>query len=243
MEISKMMHAWCTDQLDAPTSDQSENAFFKYIESNARDLGFEFCAYGIQMPIPISKPTTVMFNNYPDAWQQRYNECKYIEIDPIVRHAQRSNKPIVWNDEVFASAPEFRAEAQQHGLRYGWTQASRDPNGAIGMLTLARSSEDISEGELTSKEAQMAWLAQLTHMGMSSMLVPRILSETRAMMTAREKDILRWTAEGKTSYEIARILSISESTVNFHVTKILCKLQATNKTQAAIKAAMLGMLY
>ena len=32
----------------------------------------------------------------------------------------------------------------------------------------------------------------------------------------REKEILKWTAEGKTSAEIAIILSISENTVNFH---------------------------
>ncbi len=32
----------------------------------------------------------------------------------------------------------------------------------------------------------------------------------------REKEILKWTAEGKTSAEIAMILSISENTVNFH---------------------------
>lgn len=32
----------------------------------------------------------------------------------------------------------------------------------------------------------------------------------------REKKFWKWTAEGKTSAEIAMILSISENTVNFH---------------------------
>jgi len=108
-------------------------------------------------------------------------------------------------------------------------------------LTLARGNEPISELELTCNQAKMAWLAQLSHIGMCSLVVPRTLFESSAVMTPREKDILRWTAEGKTSYEIARILGISGSTVNFHIANVICKLQATNKTQAAIKAAMLGL--
>jgi len=53
---------------------------------------------------------------------------------------------------------------------------------------------------------------------------------------------LRWTAEGKTAYEISHILNVSERTVNFHVNNVVDKLGASNKTQAAVKAAILGML-
>jgi len=38
------------------------------------------------------------------------------------------------------------------------------------------------------------------------------------------------------------ILGISTRTVNFHITAILAKLDAVNKTQAVIRALMLGML-
>jgi len=58
----------------------------------------------------------------------------------------------------------------------------------------------------------------------------------------REKEVLRWTAEGKTAYEIGQILQVSERTVNFHINNVVNKLGASNKTQAAVKAATLGML-
>ncbi len=45
----------------------------------------------------------------------------------------------------------------------------------------------------------------------------------------REKEILKWTAEGKTSAEIAMILSISENTVNFHQKNMQKKINAPNK--------------
>ena len=70
-----------------------------------------------------------------------------------------------------------------------------------------------------------------------------MLPETQAQLTAREIEVLRWTAEGKTSNEIAQILSISERTANFHINNILVKLGALNKTQAAVKAAVLGLLF
>jgi DNA-binding CsgD family transcriptional regulator len=53
---------------------------------------------------------------------------------------------------------------------------------------------------------------------------------------------MRWTADGKTSYEIGLILIISASTVNFHINNVIEKLNAVNKIQAVMKAALLGLL-
>ncbi|CAI6174379.1 LuxR C-terminal-related transcriptional regulator [Escherichia coli] len=58
----------------------------------------------------------------------------------------------------------------------------------------------------------------------------------------REKEILKWTAEGKTSAEIAMILSISENTVNFHQKNMRKKINAPNKTQVACYAAATGLI-
>jgi DNA-binding NarL/FixJ family response regulator len=61
-------------------------------------------------------------------------------------------------------------------------------------------------------------------------------------LTERERDVLRWTAAGKTSSETGLILGISARTVNYHMTSILLKLNAVNKTQAVVKAVMLDLL-
>jgi len=54
--------------------------------------------------------------------------------------------------------------------------------------------------------------------------------------------LLRWTAEGKTSAEIAQILGVTERTVNFHLSNSMQKLNVNNKISAAIRAVMLGLL-
>jgi len=55
-------------------------------------------------------------------------------------------------------------------------------------------------------------------------------------LTARETEVLRLIAQGKTNYEIGVILSASTGTICKHVEHILCKLDVRNRTAAAIIA-------
>jgi DNA-binding CsgD family transcriptional regulator len=236
------MDAWREDRFNALLKIASEQELFDEVAEMAREMGFEYCAYGIQMPVPVSRPNVALFNNYADQWRDCYETRGYIKVDPTVQHALKSTLPVVWSDQLFAPAQEFWEEARGHGLRFGWAQASRDANGAVGLLTLARSADRLSSTELVANQAKMSWLAQYAHAGMARLLTPRLAPETQIAMTAREKEVLRWTAEGKTAYEISQILSVSERTVNFHINNVVAKLQTSNKTQAAVKAAALGLL-
>ncbi|HYD94469.1 MAG TPA: autoinducer binding domain-containing protein [Noviherbaspirillum sp.] len=236
------MEAWQEDRFDALLKIDSEQDAFDQLAGVARAMGFEYCAYGMRMPIPISRPRLVMFNNYSPQWQQCYQAREYLRVDPTVKHALKSTLPVVWSNHLFESARDMWEEARCHGLRYGWAQSSRDAGGVVGLLTLARGAEALSPAELAENQPKMSWLAQYAHAAMTRILVPRLTPETLAPITAREKEVLRWTAEGKTAYEIACILSIAERTVNFHINNAVAKLGATNKTQAAVKAAALGLL-
>lgn len=237
------MNTWREEGFDALLHAESEQDLFSKVADIAKEIGFEYCAYGIRMPVPISRPRVAMFNNYSRQWQECYDTRGYLHVDPTVQHALKSALPVVWSSRLFAQARTMWEEAHSHGLRIGWAQAARDPNGAIGLLTLARSSEALSTKELAASQAKMIWLAQYTHAGMSQLLTPKLAPETQIALTSREKEVLCWTAEGKTAYEIAQILDVSERTVNFHVNNAISKLETSNKTQAAVKATALGMLY
>lgn len=54
-------------------------------------------------------------------------------------------------------------------------------------------------------------------------------------LTARERDALAWVAEGKSDWEIAIILGLSETTVRFHVDNARKKLGAVNRAQAVAR--------
>jgi DNA-binding NarL/FixJ family response regulator len=60
-------------------------------------------------------------------------------------------------------------------------------------------------------------------------------------LSAREVEVLRLIAAGKTNREIADALFLSPGTVNVHVTHILTKTNSTNRTEAALFARDHGL--
>lgn len=55
-------------------------------------------------------------------------------------------------------------------------------------------------------------------------------------LTGREREVLDLLAEGASNRQIARALGVSLKTVQNHVSRILDKLQAADRTQAALRA-------
>jgi len=238
------MKTWQEDQFLALLTAKCEHELFKMIISLARDLDFDYCAYGVRIPLSVTQPKIVMFNNYSTAWQKRYQKENYLAVDPTVQHSIRSSKPIIWSDQLFAHAREFWEDARSFGLNVGCAQSSKNTSRCmVGMLSLARSAESISDVEIQDKKLKIAWLTQMAHMGMSQLLTEKMMPNTEGILSDREIEVLRWTADGKVSAEISDILNISDRTVNFHIGNAMLKLDAPNKTAAVIRAAILGLLY
>jgi DNA-binding NarL/FixJ family response regulator len=63
-----------------------------------------------------------------------------------------------------------------------------------------------------------------------------------AGLTAREVQVLRMVAEGRTNQDIAKALFRSVNTVANHVRNILAKIDCANRTEAAAFAARHGLL-
>ena len=236
------MKNWQEDLLRIIAVAPGEQKIFDEIIAATHALGFEYCGYGIRFPFPLSHPTVHTLFDYPCAWAERYHEAGYVAIDPTVQHGRRSRTPVVWSDELFASTPQLWTEAQSFGLRVGWAQSSLDANGVVGMLTLSRSKDALSASELEANEPRMRWLVNVAHLALTEALVPMLREAQDIKLTSRELEVLKWTADGKTSGEIAQILAISIDTVNYHVGNATAKLGATNKTAAVVRAVMLGWL-
>jgi DNA-binding NarL/FixJ family response regulator len=61
-------------------------------------------------------------------------------------------------------------------------------------------------------------------------------------LTAREMDVLKLIRDGHRNKQIADVLSIAETTVNFHIRNIVSKLQANDRTHAVTIAVRRGVL-
>ncbi|KAA1163367.1 LuxR family transcriptional regulator [Pseudoalteromonas fuliginea] len=70
----------------------------------------------------------------------------------------------------------------------------------------------------------------------------RVFSSNAVKITRREKECIQWASMGKTSWEISQILSISQRTVDFHLTNCIRKTNSTNRQHAIVKCILSGQL-
>jgi LuxR family quorum-sensing transcriptional regulator LasR len=61
-------------------------------------------------------------------------------------------------------------------------------------------------------------------------------------LTARETEILQWTAAGKSSWEIAQIIRCTEAGVNYHFCNIRRKFGVRSRWIAMVKALEQGLI-
>ena len=62
-------------------------------------------------------------------------------------------------------------------------------------------------------------------------------------LSVRERQVLELIARGKSNKEIAADLGITEATVKCHVSVILSRLNASDRTQAVVTALQRGLIH
>ena len=213
----------------------------KLLVSETQAMGFEYYSLLIRHPVPFTRPKYTLFTTYREEWAQHYQAENYFAIDPVLNPNNLHLGCLPWNEELFSATPDFWDAAQDFGLRNGATQTVMAPGRALGFLSVSNQrvqDASFSEDELALR---LEYLADLSMMALQRMNSPA-MSGLEMKFSKREREILQWTAEGKTSSEIAMILSISENTVNFHQKNMQKKFNAPNKTQVACYAVALGLI-
>jgi DNA-binding NarL/FixJ family response regulator len=135
------------------------------------------------------------------------------------------------------AVPQFRARAEVVVLTAYASDEQIDAAlraGARGYLLKGASVDEIDRAIRAAARGQ-TWLD------------PRIAARVVALSTAprlsaREREVLRLVAAGRSNKEIATELRIAERTVKFHVTSIFDKLGAENRAQAVAVASERGLV-
>ncbi|AZE96180.1 Transcriptional regulator, LuxA family [Pseudomonas orientalis] len=215
------------------------NDFIASASLFAHTLGFDFFAYAVCETTPFSRPKTHVYGNYPSQWLQHYKEQNYSIIDPTVRHCKVSSEPLRWCDAVFDECPQFWSDAQAHQLNIGIAQPSFNARGYIALLSVARAAKLIDDSEFEALKPVLKAFAETV--GYHIFELEEALTQTLDIeFGQKEKEVLRWTADGKTSEEIGRILNVTADAVNFHLRNIQKKIGACNRVQAVTYAVAQG---
>jgi len=216
--------------------------------SLCRLTGFDYFCYAVHAGQQSSAPTVAVLSGLPDRWWRHYQEQNLLQIDPTVQHCRNSLLPLDWRQLLRQARRNkqlqgFLAEGRSCGLRCGISLPVHAPEGETGMLALASSGSYQSFSR--HRERVLPLLVSCApHLHQS---FRRLVSLPRPTMidapiTKREQECLQWAAEGKTAWETALILGISERTVTFHLQNASRKLAANTGQQAVARAVAYGLV-
>lgn len=211
----------------------------------AREQGFDNALYGMVGSRHAKLESAFLRSNYSPKWRERYDAERLAYVDPTVTHCLVSSLPIVWAQQAFR-APAQRAlyeEACGFGIRSGVTLPIHGPNGEFGVISFA---SDVQANGKFQREVGCALPALALIRDYAFESAHRFCGTGAAHeaphLTRRELEVLNWVMAGKSSWEISRITSCSEATVNFHMANVRQKFNVNTRQQAVVKAISLGLI-
>lgn len=210
-------------------------------------VGFEYYLFGICRPTSLSAPEISSITNYPDAWIKTYFESSFQSNDPVVRYCFENVTPIRWDqlleldDYLTPGAEQILAQAAEVGLAHGISIPLRSHNGDFAIFSLASASGQDIDARF-EKVLPIAHAFCIELFGTVMRINMNSAPKKKDNLTPREVECLFWACEGKTTWEISKIIDVTERTVIFHLTSATKKLGAVNRQHAVAKAMASGLI-
>lgn len=111
-------------------------------------------------------------------------------------------------------------------------------SGVSGYLMKEEAADMILEAVRGIASGQEGWISRQV----SAQLSKHVRDVESKVLTPRENEVLCLIVDGKSNHEIARLLKISESTVEKHISSVLLKLNVASRVEAAVHAVREGWI-
>jgi LuxR family quorum sensing-dependent transcriptional regulator len=185
----------------------------------------------------------VLLCDWPVEWLERYVARNYIDHDPIVSRMKQLQAPFQWRDaadeiKVDRDGEVVMGDAGEFKLKDGLAFPLVTLDGQIVMVSLGG-----EQVEMSGAEFGMVSMVATYAIGRAMQLHSaegRVVDHIE--LTPRERECLKWAAEGKSEWEISQILGISEHTSEKHLLNAKFKLGAVNRVQAVAEAIRRGYI-
>lgn len=206
------------------------------------ELGFRFFALTHHVDVRRAG-AAVRIHNYPDGWADWFDAEALGGSDPVHRASNLTSVGFAWSrlDEMIAlSAGDRRILelARSQGIGEGFTVPAHVPGEAHGSCSFA-----CAAGEPFAAEH----LPLLQLVGAFAFEAARRIRRDRfsggpVRLTDRQRECVMWAARGKSDWEIARILGISEETAREHLRHARERYGVPKRTLVAVHALFDGTI-
>lgn len=181
----------------------------------------------------------IILNGWSQSWFERYMERRFYRHDPMAKRTRETTVPFFWHEVSDASesreAQQIMDEAASCGLRQGFSVPIFGAAGEQSCVTMGGRQIDIPP----RGRAALQLMSIFSYERARALKPQRVTSARKtasARLTAREQEVLKWVARGKTDWEIGEILKISGATSTVHMQNVCRKLGAVSRPQAVAAA-------
>ncbi len=193
-----------------------------------------------EMPEPLAFSET-----WPKEWYKRYIDREYYRHDPIMKYG-RSHRQEVFNwrdalEKTGSNSPAHVIFSEQgyFGLKHGYSIPLFLPDGDFAIVQMGGEADN----KLSEKDKSILILASrflIDILRIEAYGSPRYFGED---LSPREREVLLWTASGKTTWEISKILQVAERTVICHQESARRKLGSANPAHSVALAMQRGLIH
>jgi len=224
---------------------QSVKEFSKRLFTFTESLGFGTVAATVITDHSRTLTEFQTVTNVPPAYLGEFENLDLSRIDPVSQHCKTSSAPIVWDRRTYASEREQELWQRQaaFGLRSGVAFAMHPGKGRHFMFGADWSYDRCASvrhfRRLAEDLLEFAAHAQAAAFELCQPAPPQ--ADDR-LLGRGELEALGWSMEGKTSWEIGAVMSISERHATLILHRAMRKLGCSTKYEAVLRAIRLGLL-
>ncbi|WP_455272524.1 helix-turn-helix transcriptional regulator [Rhizobium herbae] len=185
---------------------------------------------------------TVVMTNWPKDFLVNYDAANMMAGSPVIARLRRSTIPFTYDTTLDShrrsdgKGNQVLSLFERGNLRRGVYIPVHDVHGTRGAIGFGGNREAVNSVELKELTYKAGYLfGRLSEIKEMRSPVPAVLSR-------REIECLHWAAAGKTTTEMAKILDLSEYTVNHYLSRATRKLDSVNRVQTVAKAIRAGLI-
>jgi LuxR family quorum sensing-dependent transcriptional regulator len=174
-----------------------------------------------------------------EQWLTEYHGEKLVDDCAFSKRTQRGLMPFTW-DEGTAADPEGTRDvvlaAESFGLQHGLHVPVALRDGFHGAVFIQLDRAELDEDE----RSILTFYALAAHNQLQALHSESVLADTQ--LSEREREVLRWFAEGKSCEDVASIVGISPATVMFHYRNVAQRFGTLNRTHTVVEAINRGAI-
>lgn len=194
-----------------------------------------FLVTGLPVPQDSDWHRAILCDGWSPEWFARYESERHFLHDPCAARSRLAAEPFLWHelpvDSLTARGRLVMNEASEFGMNDGLCVPIHVPLSGPAVVTAASDRIEIPPGTFPLVEA----ICVHTFRKLSALEV-RADEERAPPLTPRERELLQWSAQGKSTDDISCILGVTTNTVESHHRNIREKLDAINVAHAIVKA-------